>query len=51
MIDLDGRRAVVHADPRPEGYGAIEVLGRDGELAAPELGLPSISLAELFSVS
>jgi Uma2 family endonuclease len=51
VVDLDNRRAVVHSDPGPEGYGSVEVLGPDDELTATHIGLPSISLAELLAAA
>jgi Uma2 family endonuclease len=46
VIDLDGRRAVEHTDPRDGGYATIETLRNT--LTAPELGV-SVSLAELLA--
>jgi Uma2 family endonuclease len=50
VIDVDARRAVVHSDPRPGGYGHLETCGLDGVLTAPHVGVEKISLAQLFSV-
>jgi Uma2 family endonuclease len=50
VIDVDRRRAVVHSRPSGDGYDSIDVVGPDGELAAEHVGVPSISLAELFAV-
>jgi Uma2 family endonuclease len=47
VIDLDGRRAVVHSEPATDGYARVETCGPDATLSAPELGV-SISLAELL---
>jgi Uma2 family endonuclease len=51
VIDLDNRRVIVHSSPGPDGYGSVEVLGPDGELAAPELGVPALSISELFAAA
>ncbi len=32
VLDVSGRRAVVHTDPTPEGYGSVAELGSDDEL-------------------
>jgi Uma2 family endonuclease len=47
VVDLDGRRAVVHSEPRQDGYARVETTASDATLSAPELGV-SISLAELL---
>jgi Uma2 family endonuclease len=51
VVDLDGDRAVVHGDPGPDGYGSVEVLGPDGVLAAPELGLPACALRDVLDAA
>jgi Uma2 family endonuclease len=51
VIDLDNRRAVVHSAPEPDGYGSVEVIGPDGRLAAPHVGLPAFALAELLAAA
>jgi Uma2 family endonuclease len=51
VIDLDNRRAVVHAAPGPDGYGSVEMCGPDGELAAPQLGLPPLQLADVLAAA
>jgi Uma2 family endonuclease len=51
VVDLDGARAVVHGEPGPEGYGSVEVLGPDGVLAAPELGLPAFALRDVLDAA
>jgi Uma2 family endonuclease len=51
VIDLDNRRAVVHAAPGPDGYRSVEMCGPDGELTAPHLGLPPLQLAELLAAA
>jgi Uma2 family endonuclease len=48
VIDLDGRRAVVHSQPGENEYARVETTGPDAILAAPELGV-SFSLAELLA--
>jgi Uma2 family endonuclease len=48
VVDLDGRRAVVHSQPGPDGYAHIETHGPDGELAAPHIGISRIALADLL---
>jgi Uma2 family endonuclease len=49
VIDVEGRRAIAHSQPGPEGYARIETVGPDGELTAAHIGLPSVSLDALFS--
>jgi Uma2 family endonuclease len=48
VIDVDGRRAVVHSRPVGESYEDVAVVAPDGELAAPHIGLAPISLGEIF---
>ena len=50
VIDVDGRCALVHSGPGPDGYRRVETCGADGTLTAPHIGVTSISLADLFSV-
>lgn len=51
VVDLDGRRAVVHAVAREGRYADVRVLGRDGTLEAAELGLPPVPVAELVAAA
>jgi Uma2 family endonuclease len=51
VIDLDGRRAIVHEQPGPEGYGHVEIVGADGMLVADHIGLPAIPVAELLAAA
>jgi Uma2 family endonuclease len=51
VIDLDGRRVVVHSEPGHDGYSSIETVSRDGELAALHIGVPAISVAELLAAA
>jgi Uma2 family endonuclease len=51
VIDIEGRRAIVHSDPRPDRYASVDMLGPDGELEAPHIGLPGISIAELLAAA
>jgi Uma2 family endonuclease len=48
VIDLDGRRAIVHSEPAQDEYARVESTGSDATLTAPELGI-SVSLAELLA--
>lgn len=48
VIDLDGRRAVVHTEPGADGYAHVETCGPEATLTAPELGV-SVALAELLA--
>jgi Uma2 family endonuclease len=50
VIDVDRRRAVVHADPGPDGYARVDMLGPGDDLTAPHLGL-TVSLAELLAAA
>ena len=49
VIDIDHRRAVVHSQPGPDGYGHVEVVGADRELNAGEVGVPSIPVAAVLA--
>jgi Uma2 family endonuclease len=49
VIDLDHRRAVVHSQPGPDGYGRVEVVRPDDELIAAHIGAPSIPLAAVLA--
>ena len=51
VVDLDGGRAVVHADPVGDAYTLVETLGAGGVLRAPELGLPGISVADVLAAA
>jgi Uma2 family endonuclease len=51
VIDLDGRRAVVHAEPEPERYGSVEVIGPDGELTAAHIGVPPIAVSDVLAAA
>ena len=51
VIDLDGRRAVVHTVAGAQGYARVEACGADGELSAPELGLPGIRVADVLAAA
>jgi Uma2 family endonuclease len=51
VVDLDARRVIIHGAPWDETYTRIDVMGEDGELTAPGLGLPPISVAELLAVA
>jgi Uma2 family endonuclease len=51
VIDVDGGRVVVHAESRPDGYARVETIGADGELAAPELGIRAIRVADVLAAA
>ena len=51
VIDLEGRRAVIHSEPSGEGYRRVETCGADGRLAAPHLGLADIALADVLAAA
>jgi Uma2 family endonuclease len=51
VIDLDGRRAVMHEQPGPEGYGHVEIVGADGVLVADHIDLPAIPVADLLAAA
>jgi len=48
VIDIDGRRAVLHSEPSDGEYGRVEVVT---ELTAPHLGLAPIPVADVLAVS
>ena len=51
MIDLDGGRAIVHNEPGTDGYARVEPCSPDGELAAPELGIRAIRVADALAAA
>jgi len=51
VVDLDGGRAVVHSEPGRDGYAHVETIGPDGALAAPQLGIAAIPLADVLAAS
>jgi Uma2 family endonuclease len=51
VVDLDGRRAVVHTRRGPDSYASVVTCGPEGELAAPELGLQAIRLADVLAAA
>jgi Uma2 family endonuclease len=51
VIDLDGRRAVVHEQPDADGYAHVEIVGPDGVLVADHIGLPDLPVAELLAAA
>jgi Uma2 family endonuclease len=51
VIDIDGRRAIVHSQPGPDGYGRIVTCGADGALLAPEIGIEPIALADVLAAT
>jgi Uma2 family endonuclease len=46
VLDLDGRRAVVHRRPRAGGYGQRLDVPADGQLASAALSLPPLRVAD-----
>ncbi len=48
VIDLDGRRAVVHRHPRDDGYTEVAEVGVGGELAPAGLNAAAVGLDELL---
>jgi len=51
VIDLDGRRAIVHRSPGPEGYGERIELSDADQLAAQSVPLPALDVGELLRAS
>lgn len=51
VIDLDGDRAVVHREPRDDGYADVSELRGQGELRPASLGVESIVLADLLQAA
>jgi Uma2 family endonuclease len=47
VLDADGRRAIVHTEPGPEGYGCIQELGAEAVLRLPFEPALEIRLADL----
>jgi Uma2 family endonuclease len=51
VIDIEGRRAIVHSEPGADSYGRVDVLGPDGELTAAHVGMPPLSISELLAAA
>jgi len=48
VVDLDGRRAVMHRDPRSDGYAEIAEAHAGGELVAGGLDIGAVALDDLL---
>jgi len=48
VIDLDGRRAVIHRDPCSDGYADVAEVQAEGALAPTGLNIGAVSLADLL---
>jgi Uma2 family endonuclease len=48
VIDLDGRRAVIHRDPRGDGYADVAEVHTAGALAPTGLNIGAVALADLL---
>jgi len=48
VIDVDGRRLVVHRSPGLDGYGEIVEVAADEQLAARSVALPALDVGELL---
>jgi Uma2 family endonuclease len=48
VIDIEGRRVVVHRDPRDGDYADVSEVGPNGELHARALELPTLTVFELM---
>lgn len=48
VIDLEGRRAVIHRDPREDGYAEVTQVHRTGELVPAGLGIGAVTLEDLL---
>jgi Putative restriction endonuclease len=51
VLDIHGRRAVIHSEPRADGYAHVETCGADGRLAAPQVGIAEIALADVLAAA
>lgn len=51
VIDLDGRRAIVHTEPEAGGYGRVRQLGESGDLTTALAGVPAIAVRDLLAVA
>jgi Uma2 family endonuclease len=51
VIDIHGRRAVIHSEPREDGYGRVDTCGADGCLVAPHVGLAEIAFADVLAAA
>ena len=48
VIDLDGQRAIVYRDPRPDGYAEVLEIEPGQELTAVSLDIGAIALDDLL---
>ena len=51
VVDLDGRRAVRHADPGAGGYRDITVHDADATLSGAGIDLPSVRVADILGAA
>jgi Uma2 family endonuclease len=52
VLDLDGRRAICHRDPRPDGfYRDVGEVPGDGRLIAASVELPPLDVGELLAAA
>jgi Uma2 family endonuclease len=51
VIDLDGRRAVVHTDPGIDGYGNVQMVRDGGVLTATHIGVAGVALADVLAAT
>jgi Uma2 family endonuclease len=51
VVDLDGRRAIMHSNPIDGTYERVEMLGEDGELTAQHVGLVPVRVAEVLAAA
>jgi len=51
VLDLDGRRAVAHSGPGPDGYREVTTVPAEGQLVATAIPLPPLPLAEVLAAA
>jgi hypothetical protein len=47
VLDADARRALLHTEPGPDGFGRIKEIGREGLLTLPFEPALSLRLEDL----
>jgi Uma2 family endonuclease len=51
VVDLDGRRAVMHSSPLDGEYERVDLLTEDGELTAGHIGLAPVRVADVLAAA
>lgn len=51
VVDLRGRRVVVHRDPTDDGYGSVLEVRDNGRITATAFALGELSVGELLAAA